>query len=249
MDKDAEEESLGDENKGDQSIEEKPDATSKNSSAVPSDTMKMQEKDQSMDNGGEKDKDADEDLDVEMGDDGNEGDLNDLEGLETRGDTDGDGDDEDKKDGHSRDEEQDVDEEPDGTTTELELTAADLAASREAITKMLSLRSADDIERAHAIWSKIDAITASGSQRLCEQLRLILEPTLAMKLKGDFRTGKRINMRKIIPYIASSYRKDKIWLRRKKPRKRQYQIMIAIDDSESMQPRAIASSNVLETRL
>ncbi len=42
-------------------------------------------------------------------------------------------------------------------------------------------------------------------------------------------------MKKVIPYIASQFRKDKIWLRRTKPSKRQYQIMIAIDDSESMQ--------------
>ena len=41
-------------------------------------------------------------------------------------------------------------------------------------------------------------------------------------------------MRKVIPYIASGYRKDKIWLRRTKPHKRQYQIMLCIDDSESM---------------
>jgi midasin len=41
-------------------------------------------------------------------------------------------------------------------------------------------------------------------------------------------------MRKVIPYIASQFRKDKIWLRRTKPSKRQYQIMLAIDDSSSM---------------
>lgn len=32
---------------------------------------------------------------------------------------------------------------------------------------------------------------------LTEQLRLILEPTLASKLAGDYRTGKRINMKKV----------------------------------------------------
>lgn len=53
-------------------------------------------------------------------------------------------------------------------------------------------------------------------------------------LRGDYRTGKRLNMRKVIPYIASQFRKDKIWLRRTKPSKRQYQIMLAIDDSSSM---------------
>ncbi len=37
-----------------------------------------------------------------------------------------------------------------------------------------------------------------------------------------------------IRYIASEFRKDKIWLRRKKPTKRNYQIMVCIDDSRSM---------------
>lgn len=41
-------------------------------------------------------------------------------------------------------------------------------------------------------------------------------------------------MRKVIPYIASQFRKDKIWLRRTKPSKRQYQVMVAVDDSSSM---------------
>ncbi len=52
--------------------------------------------------------------------------------------------------------------------------------------------------------------------------------------RGDFRTGKRLNMRKVIPYIASQFRKDKIWLRRTKPSKRNYQICLAVDDSSSM---------------
>ena len=42
--------------------------------------------------------------------------------------------------------------------------------------------------------------------------------------RGDYRTGKRLNMRKVIPYIASQFRKDKIWLRRTKPNKRNYQV-------------------------
>ena len=45
---------------------------------------------------------------------------------------------------------------------------------------------------------------------------------------------KRLNMRKIIPYIASQFRKDKIWLRRTKPSKRLYQVLLAVDDSSSM---------------
>ena len=53
-------------------------------------------------------------------------------------------------------------------------------------------------------------------------------------MQGDFRTGKRLNMRKIIPYIASQFKKDKIWLRRVKPSKREFQIVVALDDSSSM---------------
>ncbi|GFR95392.1 midasin, partial [Elysia marginata] len=93
---------------------------------------------------------------------------------------------------------------------------------------------ADLAREASEAWQKYQAITCSLSQELCEQLRLILEPSQATKLKGDYRTGKRLNMRKVIPYIASEFRKDKIWLRRSKPSKRQYQIMIAVDDSASM---------------
>ncbi|XP_064213116.1 midasin isoform X2 [Tribolium castaneum] len=83
-------------------------------------------------------------------------------------------------------------------------------------------------------WQKISSVMSSLAQDLSEQLRLVLEPTQASRLRGDFRTGRRINMRKVIPYIASQFRKDKIWLRRTKPSKREYQIVLAIDDSSSM---------------
>lgn len=91
-----------------------------------------------------------------------------------------------------------------------------------------------DIEEAGEAWKNSELATQELASGLCEQLRLILEPTLATKLRGDYKTGKRLNMKRIIPYIASEFRKDKIWLRRTKPSKRQYQIMIAVDDSKSM---------------
>ncbi|XP_039980712.1 midasin isoform X5 [Xiphias gladius] len=87
---------------------------------------------------------------------------------------------------------------------------------------------------AASMWHQYQTLTSPLSQQLCEQLRLILEPTQATKLKGDYRTGKRLNMRKVIPYIASQFRKDKIWLRRTKPSKREYHICLAVDDSSSM---------------
>ncbi|XP_056422084.1 midasin [Hyla sarda] len=92
----------------------------------------------------------------------------------------------------------------------------------------------EEEKTAAEMWQSYLLLTAPLSQQLCEQLRLILEPTKASKLKGDYRTGKRLNMRKVIPYIASQFRKDKIWLRRTKPSKREYQICLAIDDSSSM---------------
>lgn len=89
-------------------------------------------------------------------------------------------------------------------------------------------------EGAQNIWRLYESLTHDLSYALCEQLRLILEPTQATRLKGDYRTGKRLNMKKIIPYIASEYTKDKIWLRRTKPSRREYQVLIALDDSRSM---------------
>jgi midasin len=91
-----------------------------------------------------------------------------------------------------------------------------------------------------ALWSKCVNATQSLSFILAEQLRLILTPTLATRLAGDYKTGKRLNMRRVISYIASDYKKDKIWLRRTKPSKRTYQIMLAIDDSESMMQKGCA---------
>ncbi|KDO65104.1 hypothetical protein CISIN_1g0000012mg, partial [Citrus sinensis] len=93
----------------------------------------------------------------------------------------------------------------------------------------------DDLKNnANALWRRYEFQTARLSQELAEQLRLVMEPTLASKLQGDYKTGKRINMKKVIPYIASHYRKDKIWLRRTRPNKRDYQVVIAVDDSRSM---------------
>ncbi len=80
-----------------------------------------------------------------------------------------------------------------------------------------------DAVRAAALWARFEALTAPLAGELCEQLRLILEPTLAARMQGDYRTGKRLNMRKIIPYLASDFRRDKIWLRRSKPSVRRYQ--------------------------
>ena len=90
------------------------------------------------------------------------------------------------------------------------------------------------LEEARRLWFYYESMTRDLSLSLTEQLRLILAPTLATKMRGDFRTGKRLNIKRIIPYIASQYKRDKIWMRRSVPSKRNYQIMLAVDDSKSM---------------
>lgn len=91
-----------------------------------------------------------------------------------------------------------------------------------------------ELDESRRRWSQIQNETSQLARRLCEKLRLVIEPLLASKLRGDYRTGKRINMKRVIGYIASGYQKDKIWLRRTKPAKRNYRVLLAVDDSQSM---------------
>ena len=77
------------------------------------------------------------------------------------------------------------------------------------------------------------------AHQLCEQLRIVLDPTKASGFKGDYKSGKRLNIKKVISYIASNFLKDKIWLRRTKLTARDYNIHIAIDDSFSMQQHGL----------
>ncbi|KAI1334176.1 hypothetical protein F5Y15DRAFT_421135 [Xylariaceae sp. FL0016] len=83
-------------------------------------------------------------------------------------------------------------------------------------------------------WTTFQGKTHPLSLSLTSQLRLILTPSQSTKLSGSYRTGKRLNIKRIIPYIASSYKRDKIWMRRAIPTKRSYQILLCVDDSRSM---------------
>lgn len=83
-------------------------------------------------------------------------------------------------------------------------------------------------------WTTFQSKTNPLSLSLTSQLRLILTPSQSTKLSGSYRTGKRLNIKRIIPYIASSYKRDKIWMRRAIPTKRSYQILLCVDDSKSM---------------
>jgi midasin len=84
------------------------------------------------------------------------------------------------------------------------------------------------------MWQKYELRTQQSAIDLCEQLRIILEPNKQGGFEGDYKTGKRLHMKRVIAYIASQFRKDKIWLRRTKLSKRAYQVLLAVDDSFSM---------------
>ncbi|CAI2366578.1 unnamed protein product [Moneuplotes crassus] len=92
----------------------------------------------------------------------------------------------------------------------------------------------DQVSSSYELLNNFKKKTNHLSISLCEQMRIILEPTEKSRLRGDYKSGKRINIKKIIPFIASNYRNDKIWLRREMPFNRDYRVMIAIDDSLSM---------------
>ena len=64
-------------------------------------------------------------------------------------------------------------------------------------TKNLEEVSSDMKDNASALWRRYELRTTRLSQELAEQLRLVMEPTLASKLQGDYKTGKRINMKKV----------------------------------------------------
>jgi len=91
-----------------------------------------------------------------------------------------------------------------------------------------------DFEESMQQWTNFQTKTHPLSLSLTSQLRLILTPSQSTKLSGSYRTGKRLNIKRIIPYIASSYKRDKIWMRRAIPTKRSYQILLCVDDSKSM---------------
>lgn len=71
---------------------------------------------------------------------------------------------------------------------------------------------------------------AEVDAQLTERVRSILFSRKAYK--GDYRTGKKLNLKKIVQFIASDYQKDKIWYRKngRAPTK----IRLFIDNSRSM---------------
>ncbi len=73
-----------------------------------------------------------------------------------------------------------------------------MIAQREELDRAMSQwRENGDVVHAERLWRGYEMLTAPLAQELCEQLRLILEPTLCTQMRGDYRTGKRLNMKKV----------------------------------------------------
>ncbi|KAL0229956.1 hypothetical protein PCE1_003520 [Barthelona sp. PCE] len=129
---------------------------------------------------------------------------------------------------------------------DLDFSQAKLAQQELIVNAAMRQVMSNDVDDAIS-FTQLQREIAPLASRLTEQLRLILLPTQTSQLKGDYKTGKRINIRKVIAYIASNFRKDAIWLRRTKPQKRQYDIVLAMDNSLSMADLDVASMGLQTT--
>ncbi|KMV65714.1 AAA ATPase [Encephalitozoon cuniculi EcunIII-L] len=70
--------------------------------------------------------------------------------------------------------------------------------------------------------------------KLTNLLRIIMESKRGNRYRGDFRSGKKLNMKRLVPYIASGFRRDRIWMRRQRNDKKEYVLRLFIDNSKSM---------------
>lgn len=62
---------------------------------------------------------------------------------------------------------------------------------------LMSSKSCQVEKKDFELWQDINNKMLPNARELCEQLRLILEPTKCTRLKGDYRSGRRINMKKV----------------------------------------------------
>ncbi|ORD99878.1 MDN1 [Hepatospora eriocheir] len=69
---------------------------------------------------------------------------------------------------------------------------------------------------------------------LTNLLKTIIENNKNSKYKGNYKSGRKLNMKAIVPYIASGYTRDKIWMKRLKADKIDLTIRIFFDNSRSM---------------
>ncbi|KAI5125613.1 midasin [Nematocida parisii] len=92
-----------------------------------------------------------------------------------------------------------------------------------------------------AYYEKIKHIT---NPELTKQLSVVLEENEKSAYEGDYISGRRLNMKRIISYIASDGQKNRIWMRKSKNQGREYLIRIFVDNSGSIKNSSIVDALV-----
>ncbi|KAF7703829.1 Midasin [Cucumispora dikerogammari] len=78
------------------------------------------------------------------------------------------------------------------------------------------------------------AIEIKNLENMKLKLQAVLLDNKTTKYSGGFPTGKKLNIKKIIPFLASNFTQNKIWQRRINKNKKDYKFNIFIDNSFSM---------------
>ncbi|KAI5189619.1 midasin [Nematocida minor] len=113
--------------------------------------------------------------------------------------------------------------------------APDTEAPKRAPFERPSIKSLDPV----SYYEEIKHIT---NPELTKQLSVVLEENEKSAYEGDYATGRRLNMKRIISYIASDGQKNRIWMRKTKNQGREYLIRIFVDNSGSIKNSSIVDA-------
>ncbi|MEN2500289.1 MAG: AAA ATPase midasin [Marteilia pararefringens] len=89
-------------------------------------------------------------------------------------------------------------------------------------------------ENAKSLWIELSNEVINDSYLLGEKIKAYLQPNSMKRYKKGFKSGKKLNIQKLIQYVASNYQKDRIWMKRVRPTKLTYRTLLLMDDSLSM---------------
>lgn len=89
-----------------------------------------------------------------------------------------------------------------------------------------------------AYYKEIKHIT---SPELTKQLSVVLEENERGAYEGDYTSGRRLNMKRIVSYVASDGQKNRIWMRKTKKQGREYLIRIFVDNSGSIKNNGLVA--------
>lgn len=79
-----------------------------------------------------------------------------------------------------------------------------------------------------------ESIRHLASPELTKQLSVVLEENERAGYEGDYATGRRLNMKRILAYVASQGQRNRIWLRKTRNAGRDYLLRIFVDNSGSV---------------